>query len=180
MNPKKVVIAGGPGTGKTTIINALKQRGFLCYDEISRQITLQARQDGIEQLFLTEPLLFSQKLLEGRTQQFKDAAQETEATVFLDRGLPDVIAYMDYIGDTYPKPFIDACEAHTYDAIFILAPWQEIFTSDSERYENFEEAIEIHHHLLDTYKRFGYELTDVPFGNVDSRVDFILESLNLQ
>lgn len=179
MNPKKVVIAGGPGTGKTTIINALKKRGFLCYDEISREITLQARKDGIEQLFLTEPLLFSEKLLEGRTKQFNDAAKESEQVVFLDRGLPDVIAYMDYIGDKYPNAFIDACEFHKYDSIFVLAPWQEIFTSDSERYESFEEAIDIHDHLLETYKRFDYNLVDVPFGSVASRADFILESLNL-
>lgn len=180
MKPKKVVIAGGPGTGKTTIINELRKRGFLCYDEISRQITLQARKDGIEQLFLTEPLLFSEKLLEGRTQQFKDAAKELEHAVFLDRGLPDIIAYMDYIGDTYPDVFIKACEENTYDYIFVLAPWQEIFTSDSERYENFEEAIEIHHHLMQSYIRFGYQLTDVPFGSVESRTDFILDTLNLQ
>ncbi|MBU2928683.1 AAA family ATPase [Winogradskyella psychrotolerans] len=180
MNPKKVVIAGGPGTGKTTIINELKNREFLCYDEISRQITLQARKDGIEQLFLTEPLLFSEKLLEGRTKQFTDAEQESEHVVFLDRGLPDVIAYMDYIGDTYPEHFVATCDSHKYNSIFILAPWQDIFTSDSERYENFEEAIEIHQHLLETYKRFGYQLIDVPFGSVESRVDFILEFLNLQ
>lgn len=180
MNPKKVVIAGGPGTGKTSIINYLKERGFICYDEISRQITLQAREDGIEQLFLTEPLLFSEKLLEGRTQQFMDATNESETVVFIDRGIPDVLAYMDYIGDTYPKHFIEACVNHKYDHIFVLAPWQEIFTSDNERYENFEEAIEIHHHLLETYQRFGYKLIDVPFGSIKNRTDFILDSLNLQ
>ncbi|WP_179352217.1 AAA family ATPase [Winogradskyella vidalii] len=180
MNPKKVVIAGGPGSGKTTIINALKKRDFICYDEISRQITLQARKDGVEQMFLTEPLLFSEKLLEGRTQQFLNAEKETKSTVFLDRGLPDVIAYMDYIGDTYPDHFVKTCEAHKYDVIFVLAPWQEIFTSDSERYENFEEAIEIHKHLLTTYQRFGYQLIDVPFGSVKTRTDFVLEFLNLQ
>ncbi len=180
MNPKKIVIAGGPGTGKTTLINHLKARGFLCYDEISRQVTLQARKDGIEQMFLTEPLLFSKKLLEGRTQQFLDAAKESDSVVFLDRGLPDVLAYMDYIGDTYPDDFVKSCETHQYDFIFVLAPWQEIFTSDSERYESFEEAIEIHQHLLETYRRFGYQLIDVPFGSIKNRADFVLESLNLQ
>ncbi|NRD19851.1 ATP-binding protein [Winogradskyella eckloniae] len=180
MNPKKIVIAGGPGTGKTTLINALKKRNFKCFDEVSRQITLQARQDGIEQLFLTEPLLFSEKLLEGRIQQFKDAAEATEAFVFLDRGLPDVIAYMDFIGDSYPQHFVEACAQYTYDYIFILAPWKAIFTSDNERYENFEEATKIHQHLIATYTRFGYQLIDVPFGSVATRTDFILESLTLQ
>jgi len=179
LNPKKVVIAGGPGTGKTSIIDHLKERGFICYDEISRQVTLQARKDGIEQLFLTDPLLFSEKLLEGRIKQFRDALQEQEPVVFLDRGIPDVLAYMDYIGDQYPEHFINACKANTYDYVFVLAPWQEIFTSDSERYENFEQAIEIHHHLLSTYKRFGYRLIDVPFASVEDRSDFILEELNI-
>lgn len=180
MNPKKVVISGGPGTGKTTLINHLKTRGFICYDEISRQVTLQARKDGIEQLFLTQPLLFSEKLLDGRKQQFENASKESEPVVFLDRGLPDVLAYMDYIGDSYPAYFVETCDTYNYDSIFILAPWQEIFTTDSERYESFEEAIEIHQHLLETYMRFGYQLLDVPFGNIKNRTDFILDALNLQ
>lgn len=180
MNPLKVVITGGPGTGKTSIINHLKESGCLCYDEVSREITLQAREDGVEQLFLTEPLLFSEKLLEGRKKQFLDAEKENESVVFLDRGLPDVIAYMDYVKDDYPKHFIEACENNQYNVVFVLAPWQEIFTSDSERYENFEQAIEIHHHLLDTYMRFGYQLIDVPFGTVEKRTSFILDHLNLE
>jgi predicted ATPase len=179
LNPKKIVIAGGPGTGKTSIINHLKERGFICYDEVSRAITLQARKDGIEQLFLTEPLLFSEKLLEGRIQQFHNAEKEAESVVFLDRGLPDVIAYMDYVKDDYPKHFIEACEEHKYDMVFVLAPWQDIFTSDNERYENFEQAIEIHEYLLKTYMRFGYQLIDVPFGTIEARTDFILDVLNL-
>ena len=61
-----------------------------------------------------------------------------------------------------------------------MAPWKDIFVSDNERYENFEQAIEIHDHLIKTYKRFGYQLIDVPIGSVKKRADFILEFLNLQ
>lgn len=179
MNPKKIAIIGGPGTGKSTLINALKSEGFLCYDEISRQIIIQAQQDGVDQLFLTDPLLFSQKLLEGRTKQFLDASQEPQSSVFLDRGIPDVLAYMDYIGDNYPQYFIDACNTYKYDTIFVLAPWKAIFVSDNERYENFEQAVKIHEYLLETYKRFGYTLIDVPFGSIKNRAQFIVEALSL-
>ncbi len=179
MNPKKIVITGGPGTGKSSVIEHLKTRGFLCYEEISREVTLQARKDGIEQLFLVEPLLFSNKLLQGRKEQFLSASAEPRNVVFLDRGLPDVLAYMDYKGDQYPDEYIETCQNHQYDYVFVLAPWQEIFVSDNERYENFEQAIEIHHHLLKTYMRFGYQLIDVPFESIEKRSDFILEVLNL-
>ena len=97
--------------------------------------------------------------------------------VFLDRGIPDVLAYMNFIGDTYPDTFINVCENHKYDQVFILAPWQEIYISDSERYESFDQAIEIHQHLINTYSKFGYHLIDVPFESVKKRTDFILNSI---
>ena len=177
MNTQRIVITGGPGTGKSSIINELISRGYMCFEEVSRQVTLDARKDGIEQLFLTKPLLFSELLLKARTQQFKDAQNVDRQFVFLDRGLPDVLAYMDYVQSEYPKSFIEACKTNIYDKVFILAPWQEIFVSDSERYENFDQAVEIHHALMKTYRDFGYELIDVPFGSIAKRADFILDLL---
>ncbi|PTM08063.1 MAG: ATPase [Bacteroidetes bacterium] len=178
MNTKRIVITGGPGTGKTSIINELIQRNYKCLEEISRQVTLEAREQGIDQLFLTKPLLFSELLLEGRKKQFNEAQELEDLIVFLDRGIPDVLAYMDFIGDIYPEEFISTCNDHKYDQVFILAPWQEIYISDSERYENFDQAIEIHDHLLNTYSKLGYNLIDVPFQAVNKRTDFILNSIN--
>lgn len=174
MSTKKIVITGGPGTGKTSIISELLQRNFICLEEISRQVTLEAQKKGIEQLFLTEPLLFSDMLLEGRKKQFVEASSNSERLTFLDRGIPDIVAYMDYLGTNYPKRFIEACKNHSYDYVFILAPWQQIYVSDNERYENFDQAVKIHDHLINTYTMYGYDLHDVPFGSVDSRTDFIL------
>ena len=174
MNTKKIVITGGPGTGKTTIINELKLRNYTCLEEISRQVTLEAQKKGIDQLFLTEPLLFSDMLLDGRKKQF-ELIKDTEADlVFYDRGIPDIVAYMDYLKTNYPKRFNIACTTHKYDHIFILAPWQEIYVSDNERYENYEQAVEIHHHLIAAYVRFGYALHDVPFGPVEDRANYII------
>lgn len=174
MNTKRIVITGGPGTGKTTIINELIRRGFPCLEEISRQVTLEAQKNGISQLFLTNPLLFSEKLLEGRIDQYRAVEEMNSPFVFMDRGIPDVVAYMNFKEETYPATFVEACKSHQYDHVFILAPWQEIYISDNERYETFEQALEIHDHLLNTYTKYDYHLNDVPFGSVDSRTDFIL------
>lgn len=177
MKKEIIVIAGGPSSGKTTLINALKDSGYICYPEISRDVIKKAQEQGIEQLFLENPLLFSELLLEGRIQQFKEAQEENTNIVFIDRGLPDVLAYMHYIGDSYPKSFTEACEQHVYSKVFILPPWKEIYTSDKERYETYEQATLIHQHLVDTYENFGYELTILPKDTVTNRLNFILNEL---
>ena len=179
MSTKKIVITGGPGTGKSTLVNELIRRGFTCLEEISRQVTLDAKEQGIDQLFLTKPLLFSELLLKGRQKQFIDADMHKDETVFFDRGIPDIIAYMDYIDDTYPENFVEACKNSAYDLVFILKPWEAIYTSDNERYENFDQALKIHDHLLNTYQSFHYKLVDVPFDTVENRTDFILKTLSM-
>ena len=180
MNTRKIVITGGPGTGKSSIIDELKQRGYICFEEISRQVTLEARKNGVEQLFLTQPLLFSELLLEGRKKQYIEADKLEETTVFMDRGLPDVLAYMDFFGSHYPDDFISTCQNNPYDVVFILSPWQEIFKCDSVRYETFEQSELIHDRLIKIYEKFNYQLINVPFDTVIKRVDFIIDSLNPQ
>lgn len=179
MTAKKIVIVGGPGTGKTSVINELKNRNHLCFDEVARKITIEAQKDGIEQLFLKHPLEFSEKVLKGRIKQFKTAEKATSDFVFLDRGIPDVVAYLDYNDSDYPDYFDTAAKSHKYDFVFVLAPWQHIFESDNERYENFAQAKIIHHYLYETYKRYNYTLIDVPFDTVKARADFILQALAL-
>jgi len=173
-----VVIIGGPGTGKTTIIDGLTAKGFCCYPEISREVTMEAKKQGIEQLFLENPLLFSELLLEGRKKQFLNALTESHDVVFLDRGIPDVLAYMHYIGDSYPVHFDQACRENKYTKIFILPPWEEIYVSDDARYENYEQAKLLYNHLTETYEKYGYNLIDVPKDTVDNRILFILGQLS--
>ena len=178
MQKEIIVIIGGPGTGKTTIIDGLITKGHCCYPEISREVTAEAKKQGIDQLFLEKPLLFSELLLEGRKKQFQNAYKEPHKVVFIDRGIPDVLAYMHYIGDSYPASFDRACREHTYSKIFILPPWEEIYISDHERYENFEQAKLIYNHLIETYQSYGYELKEVPKDTLDNRILFILDEIS--
>lgn len=173
MKNKKVVITGGPATGKTSIIDFLEASGAICYSEISRTIIQEAQKKGIEQLFLKDPYAFSQKLLEGRIQQFKNAETSEHSTIFLDRGIPDVIAYMEYAKENVPPYFKEACKTYKYDVVFILPPWKAIHKTDEERYENFEQAQQIHAHLLKTYTQLGYPCIEVPIGSIEERSLFI-------
>lgn len=175
---QKVAIIGGPSTGKSTVIKELSKQGYHCMPEISREVTAEAQKKGIEQLFLTNPLLFSELLLKGRIKQYVAASKLKKSPVFFDRGIPDVHAYLNYIGQKYPPVYEEKSNQYRYDSIFIMPPWQEIHITDNERYENFEQALAIHNHLFNTYKSIGYSITEVPKGSIEFRVNFILKHLN--
>ena len=174
---KKIVITGGPGTGKTTLINELINRGYSCMEEISRQVTLQAQKDGIEQLFLEKPLLFSELLLGGRVKQFHDANTNDSDFIFFDRGIPDVFAYMNYMGSEYPSLFVEKSNDYKYDQVFIMPPWEEIYITDNERYESFEQALAIYNHLKKGYQSVGYQVIEIPKGTIEFRLKFLLDHI---
>ena len=176
-NPSKNLLIGGPSTGKSSVLDALSKKGYSCFPEISREVTLEARELGIEHLFLEAPLTFSEMLLKGRIKQYQDSNITQSSQVFIDRGIPDISAYMDYFKQDYPKDFLEANLRFNYDKVFLFPIWNEIYTSDSERFEDLELAKGLQATLVHTYEALGYQLIKVPKTGVEERVDFILKTL---
>jgi len=177
LKPQRIVIAGGPGSGKTSLISSLEEKGYSCFHEISRAVIKKAQEKGVEQLFLQDPVEFSEHLLQGRIEQFLEADKLSDKLVFFDRGIPDVLSYLMYINALYPSHFEKSCSDYKYDGIFLLPPWEKIYKQDSERYESFEEAQKIYQFLKKTYERYHYELRVVPFGTIEYRTEYIIEQL---
>ena len=184
MKTKRIVITGGPGTGKTSVIAELENSNFYCFHEVIRSMTKDAMEkENLDDyttnplLFVSDPEEFNIQILKYRIQQYVDGNSRSEKSVFYDRGIPDVLAYMDFFKQVYEKKFTDACKKHVYDQVFIFPPWKEIYISDNERFESFEEATQIHESLLHTYQKYGYNCIEVPFGNIKDRTNFIINSM---
>ncbi len=147
-------------------------------------MTLDAKKEGNSEHFISNPLAFvpdpysfNQELLKGRVAQFKDAVGRDRSILFYDRGIPDVLAYMNYFKQEYGDEFIKACMDYRYDEVLLLPPWKDIYISDNERLENFQEALEINGHLEEVYKSFGYHPYIIAEGTVDARISHILKVL---
>ena len=92
---KKILITGGPSTGKTSLVSELKKHGFYSFDEISRELTQRMRNEGIEQYFLNNPIEFSKELFKLRFKQYEKEVDTFNFIVY-DRGPIDVLAYLDF------------------------------------------------------------------------------------
>tara|TARA_B100001057_G_C22778932_1_gene922814 strand:- start:893 stop:1429 length:537 start_codon:yes stop_codon:yes gene_type:complete len=175
---KRIVITGAPGSGKTSLIKSLKLDGYTCIDEISRKIFKQGKNKGIKNFFIEKPKVFSLKILKERKKQYKDSLKIKNSNnnlIFFDRGIHDVYAYLYYINKSYvfpPRPF-----KYNYQKIFILNPWKSIYLNDNERFEDFNSAVKINEAIKYTYKKYGFELINVPKYSIKKRKKFIIKNL---
>lgn len=175
-NNRKYIITGAPGTGKTTIIDALNEKGIYCNGEISRSIIQEQLDTGGDALPWKNLAAFSERVIALRAQQHSTAPDNEPS--FFDRGIIDVLAYMDKDQLPVPRNWIDMAKKHPYNNIvFIAPPWEAIFTNDEERKETFDIAKEIHVYLCDTYRKYGYNLIEIPKASVEERIEFLLNSI---
>jgi predicted ATPase len=63
----------------------------------------------------------------------------------------DILAYMHYIGDSYPASFDVICREHVYSKIFSFFPWEEIYVSDEALWKLRASKL-IQNHLIETYE----------------------------
>lgn len=170
------IITGGPGFGKTKLIEELRRLGYCCSGEFARNF--------IEQQLLTDgavlpwrnPKLFQQEILRQRSSFFESVPENVVA--FADRGIPDQLAFARHKGFGTPEVLLKSAETYRYARlVFVTPPWPEIFTNDSIRTETYEEAVKIHQSVLDTYAELNYELIELPLIALNKRCDFILQTI---
>jgi len=177
---RKVVISGGPGSGKTTLIALLQKKGYSIFEEYSRSIIREGFALGHANYFKADPEGFSNALFEGRKQQWERAHilsyDTAKPFVFFDRGIPDTYAYLQADGINIAA-WKKQAAPFTYDYVFLLAPWREIYHTDKERMESFATAEKYYLHIKHAYEELQYPTHLVPKDTPNRRVDYILNQL---
>jgi predicted ATPase len=167
------ILTGGPGAGKTSVLDALQQRGHLIMPEVAREIIREEMAVDGQALPWRDKLLYKQLMADRTIEAFHAAPA---AACFFDRGIADVIAYSRLIGAPEDNRLMEAAHDLRYNQrVFIFPPWKEIYATDTERKQDFKEAVHTFHVIKETYTELGYELIEMPFVTVADRADLILD-----
>ena len=168
------VITGGPSSGKTTTVNLLKERGYITTMEHARHFLDTQRLKGrtIEEVRKNQ-LEFQLGVLDMQIEQENEIA--SDVLVFLDRAIPDALAYYRFLNLTPDKKLTEALQSVTYKKIFILDCLPLV--NDYARSENAEAQKKIHALITEVYESLHFPIVHVPVHPPEERVDFILKNL---
>ena len=168
------VITGGPSSGKTTTVNLLKERGYITTLENARHFLDTQRLKGrtIEEVRKNQRE-FQLGVLKMQIKQENEISPNVQ--VFLDRAIPDALAYYRFLNLTEDARLTEALRNISYKKIFIMDPVP--LKNDYARNENAEAQKKIHELITEVYESLPFPVVHVPVLPPEERVDFILKNL---
>jgi len=169
-----VVLTGGPGSGKTTLVERLGTLGYATSAEASRAMIRDQKAVGGPVSYERDPVRYAEFILVWELRSYREALS-APGPVFFDRGMPDVASIHLQLGVPVPSHVSAAADRYRYGTAFIAPPWPEIYVHDEDRTHTWEHAVAVYEALLESYVRFGYALVELPRVSVEDRVAFVLD-----
>ena len=170
--PKRIALTGGPGVGKSTVLDILSRQGYTIVPEAARII--------IEQEMQKDGSCLPWRDLQGfqnaaSNLQFELENSAEEPIIFSDRGIVDGYAYSQVGGILVPEVVL-ANGRDRYQAVFILDQLPK-YQTDESRKEDIKTAKTLQVAINSAYIEFGYNPVQVPVLSPEERARFILNKL---
>lgn len=168
------VITGGPSSGKTTTVNILRERGYITTMEHARHYLDTQRLKGrtIEEVRKNQHE-FQLGVLNMQIEQEKQISPNVQ--VFLDRAIPDALAYYRFLNLPVDGRLIEALQTVSYKKVFIMDYLP--LKNDYARLENPEGQKKLHELITEVYESLPFPVIHVPVLPAEERVDFILKNI---
>ena len=160
-----VVIAGGPCSGKTSLLKALDDRGFETIPETAETIINAGIKEGISvEEQRKDPVAWQMDLLQKDYSLF-DLLSERQEIVLTDTSFIETLVFAERAGIEM-GPGVDSwLKTKRYRAVFFLDPIQE-YQSSEVRMESHQVAINISKEVAEAYFKYGYNVINVPAMSV--------------
>jgi len=167
---KKIIITGSQGTGKSTLLKYMSNE-YCVAKEVSREVIIEQQLINASATPWLDIEEYSNIVLERMIEQYKN--QKSEICIY-DRAIPDVIAYLKLKNKEVPSHFYEASKKHLKGATVFFTPlWKEIYKTDLQRPESYNETIIISRLIRETYKQLGFEIIDLFKENIEKRYKFV-------
>lgn len=164
---RQYVLTGAPGGGKSTLIDEARRRGIATSPEVARAIL---SQPGGMELRRDDPLGFAEAMLEAHRREW-ERHSGTGIPVIFDRGFPDVVGFLEVSGLNVTPEIDRVCRTLRYSGPILRAPaWREIYCQDAQRIQSWEEAVASDEAVTAAWRRYGYEVSDLPFATIAERL----------
>lgn len=175
-----IVITGGPGVGKTTLLKELHARGMTVIPEIARKLIKEQQEIDGDALPWKNKKRYMELMFQRSVESYETTLKECSGTqpVFFDRGFLDSLCYASLEGIPIEQEMKTLAETKRYHSeVFILPPWKDIYQTDAQRKQDWNEAVFTYNKMIQTYRGYQYDLIEVPRASVEERVDFILDHI---
>ncbi len=168
------VITGGPGGGKTTLLELMQANGIPYVPEVARALI--SERISLNLPPRPEPFEFALQIFEKDLGNFLRHSDDSSVR-FFDRSLVDSAGMLKSHFRSQ-KDLDHVLNEYRYNSrVFITPPWKEIYCNDNERDQTFEDAVRVYNELFHWYSVNGYELVVLPKDTAEARAEFIMNMI---
>lgn len=172
-------LTGGPGTGKSSVIEILQKRGEQVIPETFTTLFNQAQKDNKVGAFFADPLQLRYDLM--KHQIAEENARNKNKTTYVDETALGILFFGNKYGVQMPQELYEDAENRRYDIIFVFRPLpKEFYKQTDVRQETYEQSKELHEFLKKKYQETGLKIIYVPFASPEQRADFIQKTIKEQ
>jgi predicted ATPase len=169
------IITGGPGAGKTKLLDNLELLGYNYIRDTARQIIKERISKGLSPR--PDPMDFAQEMFDRDWANYITNAEQS-SLLFFDRSFMDSACLLyDFHLAGYEKIRDTHLKNRYNNRVFIAPPWREIYRTDSERDQTFQESVAVYERIDKWYREHGYEVVILPKDSVENRTKFIVDQI---
>lgn len=172
---RRYILTGAPGAGKTTILAALRDRGYAVVDEAATDVIADRHAAGDDEPWRDEGFVDAVAALQ-RERQERPAPAGTTVQVF-DRSPVCTLALARYLGRPITPTLATQVERVVTQGVYqrpvFFVRLLGFITPTAARRISFAEAVRFEGFHEQAYRQHGFEVVDVPAGPVGRRVELL-------
>jgi predicted ATPase len=172
---KRYILTGAPGSGKTSILQALRGRGYAVVDEAATDVIAAAQSRGHDEPW-NDPLFVDRIVDLQRSRQRQPPPAGTREQVY-DRSPVCTLALARYLGHPVTATLSAELDRIIRDGVyerrvFFVRPIGFCLPTPARRI-SYEDSLEFERYHVGEYERLGFDLVQVPAKENEKRATAI-------